>query len=633
LIYADDGPPPAHVTIHERSRGPDVSDDAAAFNLPEDLTGLTDEELAALSEQAVNEFDAIYTTEGGPQPADVARATDLADAIEKLDGEKGRREQVTAEAQAQLAELRSRVHGDPDATAPDGDTTDGEDVEGDGEDSVVDAPAEPAPAAGEPVEQQQGAREPALVSSNRPKGGARTGPRETGGLNPQRGRLNASLRTAQTRAPNPQVPDRPSEVVITASAATANAPIGHRFADVEALAKAMGAYARGMPVTRGNPSYTPFATLQRQYDHVMGESTDPKHVDRTIRDLTNPTALVAAGGWCAPSEVRYDFFNIACQARTGIVDLPTIGVDRGGIRWPTSPSLADVFTSPAAFAPFGATFNATSMPWLWTEFDDVATVTGTGTKPCIRVPCPTYNEAILECFGHCITAGNLASAAFPENIANFMSLVMAAQIRAENFRYLAQMVSLSTLSTAATGAGCTGAGTVAPLLGAIELAATDYRGKYGMCDDDVLEVVLPTWVKGAVRSDLAKRTAQDIDVFAVTDQMIADWLDARGVRAQFVGEYQQRTAGFPGGTTAVTAWPTTVEFMIYAAGTFVRGDGMTLDLGVVRDSTLNAENDHTAAWAEECHFIAKFGHESRRYVVPICTDGTTGAADLTACCL
>jgi hypothetical protein len=55
--------------------------------------------------------------------------------------------------------------------------------------------------------------------------------------------------------------------------------------------------------------------------------------------------------------------------------------------------------------------------------------------------------------------------------------------------------------------------------------------------------------------------------------------------------------------------------MMYAAGTFIHGTGLTLDLGVVRDSVLNAENDFTAAWAEEAHLVAKVGHESRQYTV------------------
>jgi hypothetical protein len=59
---------------------------------------------------------------------------------------------------------------------------------------------------------------------------------------------------------------------------------------------------------------------------------------------------------------------------------------------------------------------------------------------------------------------------------------------------------------------------------------------------------------------------------------------------------------------------------------------MTLDLGVVRDSTLNATNDFTAAWMEECHLIAQFGHEVRQYTTTICPSGVTGAANGTSCC-
>jgi hypothetical protein len=75
-----------------------------------------------------------------------------------------------------------------------------------------------------------------------------------------------------------------------------------------------------------------------------------------------------------------------------------------------------------------------------------------------------------------------------------------------------------------------------------------------------------------------------------------------------------------------------VRHFLYAPGTVARGNGMSLDLGVVRDSTLNATNDFTAAWMEECHLIAQFGHEVREYTINVCPDGTTGAADLTSCC-
>lgn len=584
----------------------------AAFHLPEDLSGLTSEELAALTERAAAEFDTIHDTEGGPRTADLPRAAELADAYDKLTSETQRRTQASVDAAAQFEALRARVHrgpaggegteladgGEPDAGEPDGDVE----------------PAEPAPvtaaARGKtPVED---------VIRRRPK-------------------LNPSLSDAQRSAPKVAAPARSADLAIVAASATADAAIGSQFTDLDALGKAVTSYARGMATSHGNPSYVPLATVRNSYDVVLDERTNPAHVEARFREMTargrsaaDFAAMVAAGGWCAPSENRYSFFNIACE--DGRVDLPTFGVERGGVKWPVSPSLASVFTNPGAFAPFGATFSVSSVPWLWTEGSDILAATGSPTKPCIRVPCPTFDEARLECYGICLTVGNLTDNAFPESTRNTLALLMSAHYHASNLRYLATMSSLSTLSTPASGIGAAGSGVAAPLLGAVELAAIDYRTKYGMCEGDVLEVILPIWAKGAVRSDLAKRTGC-CDMLAVTDAQIAEWFDRRGVRVQFVADYQVRTAGLPGvgDGDGLTAWPTAVEFMIYAAGTFMLGNGMSLDLGVVRDSTLNALNDHTAAWMEECHLIAKFGHESRRYIVNICTDGTTGAADLTAC--
>ena len=94
-----------------------------------------------------------------------------------------------------------------------------------------------------------------------------------------------------------------------------------------------------------------------------------------------------------------------------------------------------------------------------------------------------------------------------------------------------------------------------------------------------------------------------------------------------MGDWQIRGASQLGNATAMTAWPTTVTAMLYAAGTFVKGNGLTLDLGVVRDSTLNAENDYTAAWSEECHLVARIGHESRQYTITFNVGGANvGAA-------
>src|SRR3546814_10859410 len=50
----------------------------------------------------------------------------------------------------------------------------------------------------------------------------------------------------------------------------------------------------------------------------------------------------------------------------------------------------------AAFGGFAVAFSNESNPWLWTEADDIAAATGSPTKPCVRVPCPTFSEERLE---------------------------------------------------------------------------------------------------------------------------------------------------------------------------------------------------------------------------------------------
>jgi len=122
-------------------------------------------------------------------------------------------------------------------------------------------------------------------------------------------------------------------------------------------------------------------------------------------------------------------------------------------------------------------------------------------------------------------------------------------------------------------------------------------------------------------------------MLSVTDAQIDDFFDVRRARVQWVKDWQVRGQNQPGqaAATATVLYPGSVQFMIYPPGTFLQGNGMTLDLGVVRDSVLNAENDHTAAWSEEAHLVARVGHESRLYTVGICAAGRTGIANLADC--
>src|SRR5262245_4768574 len=556
------------------------------FQLPADLTSLSDAELANLESDAVSEFDAQVDGE----VADLGRATELADSIDAIRSEKSKRATAAAENAVKLQEQRDRVRPPEAGTEPTPEPT-----------------PEPAPApAPAPVQ--------VAATTVAPTGGAVDTLLAGGDMPQAKRKLNPNLADMKRNAPAVPLPRR-NEAVLVASADIPGVALGADISNMDALVAAITARARSLPVTsRGlEAPWYPVATMNRDYRYTLDLNATPEQIDEVLMAASNPDALVAAGGWCSPSEISYDFFNIVCE--DGMLDLPTIGVNRGGLRWPTSASYGDIVNN----------------FWSWNETQDIAAVTGTaqsGTKTCVRVPCPAFNEARLHCDGFCLTVGNLMEDAFPELIANHTRLTFAGHAHRLNTLRINELLQPAN-SVSITGYGSAGSGLVAPVLGSLELTAIDYREKYRMCEDSVLEVVLPRWLRGAMRADLRKRTG--VDLLEVADARLMNMFDLINVRVQWVTDWQVGTAGLPGGSTPITTWPTTVQFLMWAAGTFALGRGLQLNLGVVRDSVLNQTNDHTGEWLEECWMIAKIGHESRLGTIAICADGTTGAADLTAC--
>jgi hypothetical protein len=442
----------------------------------------------------------------------------------------------------------------------------------------------------------------------------------------------ASLSQVRERAPQAKVPNAQS-MAVTASVDIPGVAAGQAMPTLEALSEAFRSKAKAIPTTqygeRGAPRHL-VASVRNQFDHTVDDRTSHSKIEELWHSMTQEggkaDALLAGGGWCAPSEISYNFFNIA-EAPMGLIDLPTVGVSRGGIRFPVSPAIGDVFfqsggSNPASgMGGFAFTFSNASDPWLWTESDDIATVTGSVNKPTLRVPCPSFSEERLEAYGISLTAGNLTDDAYPESTQNFIRLLRAAYAHVINARIISLMVARSTNAITIGGANKPAFQT---LLSGIELAAIDYRNKYAMRDDAVLEIILPRWTLAVIRADLAWRTTVERE--SVSDAQIMTWFTDRSVRAQFVSDWQVRGSSQFGNNSAnMTAWPTSVDFLLYAAGTFLHGNGLQLDLGVIRDSVLNAENDYTALWAEEAHLVARVGHESRRYTATFAVNGSGSA--------
>jgi hypothetical protein len=573
-------------------------------NVPQDLTLITnDSELAELQTKVVTEFDRVQGLEN-VTPESLQYAMKLTDGLDRIRAELAVRESRAAtlaniekaKLVAQSNDLAARVHGDQAINTKPSET------------NAIDADSIAAAAS-------RGTTQ-ALVQVLGERLGGRGGLVAAGG---RAGQLGDAQKFAPTgpKAPKPRLS-------VTASVDIPGVARGDSVNGIDGLVDVFTRKAKSMPIQTGNQQLV--ATVRNEFEHTVDDRTNPGQIDELFRHLTSSDkkdALVAAGGWCAPSEIRYDFFNIACES--GLVDLPTFGVSRGGIRFPTSPSLADVFGG--AFGGFSTNFSVVSNPWLWTEDSDIAAVTGSPEKPCIRVPCPSFTEQRLECYGVCLTAGNLTDDAYPEATANFLRLLMSAHGHAMNGRFLQIMAANSTAAVATGSYAVTGQPVYQQVFGGIALGATDYRARYGMCSEDILEAIVPYWVRDEIRADLAWRTG--VMPEQVSNAEIDAHFNVINVRVQWVNDWQVRGVGQFGNATAMNAWPTSATIMIYAAGTFILGNGLSLDLGVVRDSVLNETNDHTAAWSEECHLIAKVGHESRRYTINFAVNGRTGSANGT----
>jgi len=595
--------------------------------IPDDLSSLSDADLQAHIDGITAEFDELDAADDTDATA-LERMTELADALESGRAELSSRVEQAAAREAARQELRGRMHpAEPD--------DDGETVEDGGEGA---GDGETAPA------------DPALVASGR----GRTDVRDV--LKSPRDRLNVRLSEAAQHQPADSKKVNVSQAfdasVLVASADIPGITTGGRVDNMMGLVDLYKKRGRALSASRalqgGKPIYGrytdlashtplddsgynafgvigyegdwraapryPIASLEREFKYKIDDHATPGQAWEVMQAAADPKALTAAGGWCSPSEIRYDFYNIV--AMDGAYDLPTTGISRGGMRWPTSPSFGDLASSTGL--------------WHWTETQDIAAATGTaqsGTKTCARVPCAAFNEARLEGEGICITAGNLTTDAWPEQIANFLRLVNAAHFHRVNAFFVSNVIAGSTAVTLTQ----TNSSPTTDILAGVEHQVWDLRTKYAMADTDVLEVVFPSWVLGLIRADLSRRMGFNTPdaALAVTNAMIASWFSMRYVRVQFIQDFDVRGTNQFGQSSALNgAWPATVRFLIYPAGTWLRGNGLNLDLGIIRDSTLNATNDYTAAWSEEFFLLAKIGHESRIVTLGASGNTPTGTASI-----
>lgn len=320
-------------------------------------------------------------------------------------------------------------------------------------------------------------------------------------------------------------------------------------------------------------------------------------------------SLTAAAGWCAPSETIYDLMELETQE--GLLDVPELQTDRGGWQIPINggPDFATIY---------GELGNAGDTHL--TEDDVIADT----AKVCTEIPCPDFEDIRLGVDYYCLTGGLLQRRGYPEAVARFSRAAVVALAHKINQGFLAAMVTGSS-GALTIPSDPSGDDAASALLAAVELAIVDAQYRHRMAFTQTMEIVLPRWVLVVIRAALSRRTG--IGLLGVTDAMILEWFTMRHAVPRFVYDWQDAFSslvGGPGAATGLTHLPTTVEFLVYPAGTWVKAVQDVVALDTIYDSTLLTTNQYTAVFVEDGWAALKMGPLSRRYVVPVDPSGVVG---------
>jgi hypothetical protein len=569
--------------------GPSYQDQLA------NIAQLSNEELAGLETQIAAAF----------------QAADEADDMDGMTAAADAKDQVEAEAQKRGVTLN-----DPDMDGDNDEST----APADNPDAALDIAASadaPAATAVEDAPAPEGDETPAEPAEGEtPEGepAAEPGTDTPDNDNPAEATAEADNKE-EAKVDTPSVPEdrQPQPVpvaasnVVTAAADVNDVSAGAPFADRDQFIQAYSDKINAMRDARGDGEHVRVARITAAAvpdDRTLelGDfATNSEKIAKAIGgDMASRKALIASGGYCAPLESRYDVFGIGTTDRPVKGGLPGFRAQRGGIRWITPPSLAGV----------------TGSVGIWTAATDAAP--GGATKNKLIVACGAEQTVSISAVTLEMQFGNFIARAYPEMVARNVDLGLIAQARLAEQTLL---TGIGTLSTAVTQASVMGVSR--DFLSTISRAASAYRTRHRMDADAPLRIIVPAWVRDAIRDDIAFSVAPTTDdVLGMADAQINSYLTVRNVTVAW--HLDDTSLALAQAVGALNAYPSTFVWYMFAEGTFLFLDGGTLDIGVVRDSTLVGTNDYIQ-FTENFEAVAKVGLESLKITSNFALNGHTGA--------
>lgn len=513
---------------------------------------------------------------------DVDTARTLAEAIDQVRGESLDRAELARKREAEIAEIMNRVNASNES--------------GEEETSSDDAGDE------KPDEDKN--------NSNEEEGDRTEASRKDRPLPKIGDMLRKRSSSSISSGPRVKVTERAGTTIVVAASDVPGFPAGQEIPDTLGVRAALlekwkssaGSQTSGrIPVVRMEMNYPE--------DRIL-RAGDPENWDK-VRRFLSPPALLAAGGICAPVQGFYETNTLATAERPLRNSLPVFNAERGAISVIPSSSVSD-FTSAIG---------------VITEAEDTSGGAG-GTKPCLTIVCESPNTYTIQAISRCLQFGNFNARTHPEYVSHIADLTVAQHARVAEQELWEAMCAASTAVTAAENLSAW-----RDLYATVGRAAAFFRSRHRMSPDAVIRLAAPAWLATMLSIDLVRQAPGDGTVEGVARSQFETGLRRIGVNVTWTLEGGTSPATVTGtgifgtqGAGPLDGWPDSVEMLFYPEGTFLFLDGGTLDLGIVRDSTLNLSNNFQT-FAESFEAVAFLGPESLCLTLDVCPSGLAAGHD------
>jgi len=638
------------------------------------IAELSDEQVAELQSDVVSQFELVEGED--PTPETVDAMTSLADSLDMIRGELSRRESLAAELAAKAAEAVARVKGQADdageemamtedqpmeeetpmeeTPAPEAEVeVEAEEEDKEDEDEAMKASAEISEDAPElvtesPVEAEASSEEVAevatseevaeLATTEETAAEASTNQEDGSELSTEETEETADLATEvaegseasleqpidssialveeqEEQAPVTASAEQPFEapadrqpvvqvteapVAITAGADIPGYTAGSTINDMYEVAQAMEKRIHSLRrVNGGDGEQHIVASVTTSFPEERILSTDAESNSAKINAVSSQ-ALVASGGHAAPLEVKYDIYAIGSTTNRPVRDsLPRFQADRGGIRFVTPPSFAA-----------GSYADAVG---VWTAAVDEDP--DGAVKTSLTVSAAAELTATTDAVTLQLQFGNLMTRAYPELIARHNELALVQHAR-EAEQYVIGKIEGG--STAVTSGTLIGFGR--DFLVSVRKAAVAYRSRHRIAQSTTLTAIVPDWIYDAMAADLALNMPGDGNL-SVGRGEIEGYLAQLNV--SLVASPDMTVYGSQG-AAALLEFPDSFKWYLFAEGTFLFLDGGSLDLGIIRDSSLVGTNDYKM-FVETFEGVAKVGIESLCVTQTVNVNGVAAA--------